>query len=76
MNITTEKVTYYEDTGRVNNLVSEVDRLNKTLLDLNKEIETWRNRYVSLEAQLKARANVEVELDRMRRVVQDSENVM
>lgn len=32
-----EKVTYFEDTGRVNLLNQEVDRLKKTITDLNNE---------------------------------------
>ncbi|CAD8135542.1 unnamed protein product [Paramecium octaurelia] len=75
-NIASEKVTYFEDTGRVNQLMQEIDRLNKTILDLNQEIDQWRQRYQSLEAQLKTRQNVEMEIERMRRSVQDNENIM
>ena len=40
-----ERVTYIEDTGRVNQLIAENDRLNRVILDLNSEIEQWRKRY-------------------------------
>ncbi|CAD8046881.1 unnamed protein product [Paramecium sonneborni] len=75
-NIASEKISYFEDTGRVNQLIQEVDRLNKTILDLNSEIDQWRFRYSSLEDQLKTRFNVEMEVERMKRAVQDNENIV
>ncbi|CAD8054143.1 unnamed protein product [Paramecium sonneborni] len=75
-NIASEKISYFEDTGRVNQLMQEMDRLNKTILDLNSEIDQWRFRYSSLEDQLKTRSNVELEIEKMKRAVQDNENIV
>ncbi|CAD8145940.1 unnamed protein product [Paramecium pentaurelia] len=75
-NIASEKISYFEDTGRVNQLMQEVDRLNKTIIDLNSEIDQWRLRYQSLETQLKTRSNVEMEVERMKRAVQDNDNIV
>ncbi|CAK72629.1 unnamed protein product (macronuclear) [Paramecium tetraurelia] len=75
-NIASEKISYFEDTGRVNQLMQEVDRLNKTILDLNSEIDQWRLRYSNLEDQLKMRSVVDMELERMKRAVQDNENIV
>ena len=65
-NQTFEKVTYIEDTARVNSLIYENDRLNRVIMDLNNEIITWTKKYKSLEENLLAKQGLDVELDRLK----------
>lgn len=45
----TEKVTYVEDTIKLNQLYLEIDRLNKCILDLSLDLDGWKNKYLQLE---------------------------
>ncbi|KAM3131337.1 hypothetical protein pb186bvf_016519 [Paramecium bursaria] len=70
-----EKVTYVEDTLKINQLYLEIDRLNKCLLDMSLELENYKHKY-HMVTDKQARNIAEIEIDKLRNIMLENESLM
>lgn len=67
-----EKVTYVEDTIKLNQLYYEIERLNKVLIDTTFELENYKSKCKKLEE----KTPQEVDIDQLRRIMEENENIL
>ncbi|CAK86732.1 unnamed protein product (macronuclear) [Paramecium tetraurelia] len=71
----TEKITYVEDTLKINQLYLEIDRLNKCLLDMSLELDQYKHKlYMATDKQ--ARQQAEIDIDKMRAIMVENEAML
>ncbi|CAK90458.1 unnamed protein product (macronuclear) [Paramecium tetraurelia] len=71
----TEKITYVEDTLKINQLYLEIDRLNKCLLDMSLELDQYKHKlYMATDKQ--ARQQAEIDVDKMRAIMVENEAML
>ncbi|CAD8111182.1 unnamed protein product [Paramecium sonneborni] len=71
----TEKITYVEDTLKINQLYLEIDRLNKCLLDMSLELDQYKHKlYMATDKQ--ARQQSEIDIDKMRAIMIENEAML
>ncbi|CAD8099822.1 unnamed protein product [Paramecium sonneborni] len=71
----TEKITYVEDTLKINQLYLEIDRLNKCLLDMSLELDQYKHKlYMATDKQ--ARQQAEIDIDKMRAIMIENEAML